>query len=149
MPHTLSLFPSLFDYQLFAPLILRIAVGVFLFLIGFDSVRKKKAAAIVNEDSSATSESPADSTSPTKKATDSFVMIFGIVALLLSVCIILGAFTQGTALLVIILIVLNSISRGRLLDTSGTSGDALLLILIMCIALLLLGAGTPAVDLPL
>ena len=142
--HVVSIFPSLFNYSLFAPLILRAAVGIFLCLIAFDVIRNKP----TNVTPAATyTTMPAPEVALKVKPNPN--SIYGYIAFVLGILLIIGLATQAAALATIILLLINSIFRGRLLVASDTSSEAFIFVIVICLSLLLLGAGTPAIDLPL
>jgi uncharacterized membrane protein YphA (DoxX/SURF4 family) len=111
MPHTLSLFPSLFAYSLIGTMLLRITLGVIFVVRG--NARRKSG----NQG--------------------------GWVELAGGVLLLVGLWTQAAAL------ILGLLSLYRSKKTSGDARMLLVLLAVVSLALVLLGPGMPAVDLPL
>ena len=133
----LSLFPSFFTFSLFAPLILRIAVGIFFFSLGYRHLTKEKEM-LTNE--------------LTKRLglfSKQFVFILGSVEILIGLFFIAGFLTQGVVI-VGMLLTLKFLWFKKEYPTLAKHNKAFyILLLAILFSLLLTGAGIPAVDLPL
>ena len=121
----LSLFPSLLTYQLLAPFLIRLVLGITLAYFGYLKVRGKG--------QSSGSNSPA----------------YGYVEILIALALVIGLFTQLAALLnaLILVIKLGFKTRDGKLFTDGINYYVLLLV--MAVSLMFTGPGFFAFDLPL
>jgi len=115
----LSLFPALLSFSFFAPLLLRIGAGLAFLIVGNRRMR--------------------DPVSPGPKYLIALEWLIG--ALL-----IVGLFTQGAALVGILLILALKMFKQ---ETYGGNTLAGTLLLFVCFSLLATGAGAFAIDLPL
>lgn len=133
----LSVFPNLFDYSLYAPLILRIVVGVIFLELGFLKLGKEK------------------STWNLFFQTIHFKPSYLFVAVLATVEIISGAFlvagflTQLAALVMAIILFAEAYVELRDGEILKRNIVFYILLLAICVSLLLTGAGERAFDLPL
>ncbi len=113
----LSLWPSLFDYSFFAPLLLRVVLGAILIL-------------------SARTRTLGVGTSLTSSVLGGGIQIIG------GVLLIVGLFTQPVAVVLGLYLLIEAIRAKKLSAESA-------LIVVILLALLLLGPGAYALDLPL
>ena len=114
-----SLFPELFNFSFLAPFILRIALGVPLIKHGFGKIIAKEKI-------------------PQK--------ILGGIVFISGIFLIIGLFTQAAAIIVSLIIVINSIVRRGQHSRSLTER---LIKLAIAVSLILTGPGLFAFDLPL
>lgn len=116
----LSLFPSLFDYSLYAPLLIRLTLGVIFLYQSRTKLRGRKKTKLI-----------------------------GTLEVVGALLLIIGLFTQAVALIFSIMLVLflfHKMSR-RSLFSDGV--NYYFLMLVLCLSLLVTGAGVYAIDLPL
>ncbi|MBI2609737.1 DoxX family protein [Candidatus Giovannonibacteria bacterium] len=125
-----SLFPSLFAYQLVAPFILRIVLGVIFVLRGY------RAFSNFSGDGAAVD-------SVGIKIDRQLLKIIGVIELLTGIFLIAGLYTQGAAILAA-LISLGKLWKG----VSARSYESNLALLAISLSLILLGAGIWAMDKP-
>ncbi|OHA17230.1 MAG: hypothetical protein A3C79_02820 [Candidatus Taylorbacteria bacterium RIFCSPHIGHO2_02_FULL_45_28] len=120
-----SLFPYLFTYEQIAPLILRLILGITLAYFGYKKMRQRG------------------------KSSGSNSTIYGAVEILVALFLIIGLFTQLAALINVIILVIKIgyKIRDRAFLTDGI--NYYLLLLIIAIAVIFLGSGWFAFDLPL
>lgn len=131
----LSLFPQLFDFQIFAPFLLRIALGLVFIAHGFPKLKQFGATAQFFN-------------SVGIKPAKFWVAVVAVVEFFGGIALIAGIFTQLAALLVAInMIVAISVVKRKQGFVGGYEFD--LVLLAMALALALLGPGAFAFDLPL
>ena len=137
MLHFVNPFPTLLDFQIFAPAILRIVVGIFFIVFGVSTLGRLKARKIellsrVGLRSAAF-----------------FNNLDGTIEIIGGIMFIVGLFTQIVAIVFIILSILALSIKSK--DTANVlwPRSTYLLLLVICLSLLLTGAGLPALDLPL
>jgi len=119
----LSVFPDLFTYSLFAPLLLRVVVGAFL-------ISKEYAVF--------------------KQATTPYVKTKSIIYIIAGVLLCIGLFTQVAALVVALLVAFELWRDGMVKKIlSRTETTLFVFILVISLSLMLSGAGFIAIDLPL
>jgi uncharacterized membrane protein YphA (DoxX/SURF4 family) len=126
-----ALFPELFDFSIMAAVILRDAVGFYFVLLGERLLRKLRAST--------------EGVSPRQRFAG---YVYGVGEMIVGSLLVIGLFTQGAALGGIVL------SGASLLFGIGRGGHASerhvqVLLIVMCVAVLFLGAGPFAYDLPL
>ncbi len=121
-------FPFLLDFSFYAPLLLRLTLGIYVLSIGF-AARKEGVL-----------EGKPDLTP--------LQIIFRGLYILAGISLIIGLYTQISALIIIILAAL-ALFDSRLLPTTEHSRGELSLLLIIAFSLILTGAGPFAFDLPL
>ncbi len=129
----LSIFPDFLTYALFAPPFLRIALGAFVIS---KSYKKLRPLFTVDGDLSV----PQDKVSK----------IVSVLFLLSGIFILIGLYTQISALMLILLTIgvfIRKGSRGETLD--GTETWLQVFVFVMALSLMLSGAGFYAIDLPL
>lgn len=133
----LSVFPNLLTYQLLAPFILRLVVGLIFLDLGYLKLTKEKES--WNLFFKTIHFQP----------TIVFVMIFAIIEIVGGLFLISGFLTQLVALIFAIILFAEAYIEIR--DSQLIKRDIVfyLLLLIICISLLFLGAGAFAFDLPL
>ncbi|MFC1730946.1 DoxX family membrane protein, partial [candidate division KSB1 bacterium] len=133
----LSIFPSLIIFGIFAPFILRVTVGIYLFYVGYAHLR--------NERESVTQEASHQVGSFAK----ALIIIGGIFEVTVGLSLIAGFLTQAMAIagMIYILILLQFEDRCPVY----VKHEKVFYIILFAIffSLLLTGAGAPAVDLPL
>lgn len=119
----LSLFPSLFTYQLVGIFLIRLALGLTFLRLGYRLIM------IIQL------REPLAS-----KAT-------GVVAIIIGLFLIIGLFTQAAALLAALIMILVVVIKVR--SGKTTNLNYYLLVLVVALAILTLGPGAFAIDLPL
>lgn len=121
----LSLLPELYNWSGFAPLILRVAVGLAFILQGLMLVWRPRLIRLP------------------------FIRLVGLIEVVLGALLFVGLFTQVVAILIMIeLVGYIFINKLKLSDKTWTNTNILLL-LAMALTILFLGPGLLAFDLPL
>ena len=120
--------PFLLDFSFYAPLLLRVALGVYVLAIGFSAKHKVDA------------EMPAE-LSPLHVAYRAIFIAAGI-------ALVIGLYTQIAAIAVALLM-LAGITDQRARITTELNRAELSLLLIIALSLMMTGAGAFAFDLPL
>jgi len=120
----LSLFPSLFTYQLVGIFVLRVVLGFIFLHLGHNIIFKLN-------------------------RPETWIKTSGLIIGLVGILLILGLFTQAAALVTALLSLLAVIIKIRSSHALEHGLDYYLLLLGISIALLTLGAGAFAIDLPL
>ncbi|MEA1929520.1 MAG: hypothetical protein U9M92_01360 [Patescibacteria group bacterium] len=124
----LNLFPDLLTYGFFAPAFLRLVLGLSFIYFGYRTLGSKAPAA----------ESSA------------IYKILGLIEFLAGLMILFGTWTQGAALVLIVLLLLNLFGfLKNLLPVTAPALAYQLLVLGALLSLLLTGAGAFAFDIPL
>ena len=120
-----SLFPYLFTFDQAAPFILRIVLGITLAYFGYRKIQKRG------------------------KSSGSNSIIYGAIEIIIAIFLVIGLFTQLAAILnaVILIIKLGYKIRDRAFLTDGI--NYYILLLAIAIAVIFLGPGWFAFDLPL
>lgn len=142
----LSIFPNLFTYSLFAPFVLRLALGSFFILQGLRRIRQDAPAwnsiwgsqlgdAVKTENGSAVPWTLAS--------------VLARLQILIGVFIFIGLFTQVTALVAIAFVWVEWFKRARTNPHTFSELWGIIFVTAICIGLLFLGAGFLAFDLPL
>jgi uncharacterized membrane protein YphA (DoxX/SURF4 family) len=133
----LSLFPNLLTYQLLAPLILRVIVGLIFIDLGHLKLYKEKHQWHMFFDTI--------HLRPAKY----FVIAFGIIELIGGLFLVTGFLTQLVAL--IFAVILFAECYAEMTDSKLIKRDLVfyVLLLAICLSLVFLGAGAHAFDLPL
>lgn len=121
----LSTFPSLLAFEGFAPLIIRVVLGITLAWFGYQKIKGRG------------------------QSSGSNSLIYGIIEVVISVFLIIGLFTQIAALLNVLILVIKlgfKVNQKAFL-TNGI--NYYILLLAMAISLVFTGPGFIAFDLPL
>jgi uncharacterized membrane protein YphA (DoxX/SURF4 family) len=121
----LSIFPSLLSFEGFAPLIIRIVVGITLAWFGYQKIKGRGTSSGSN------------------------TTIYGVIEIIVSIFLIIGLFTQVAAMInaLILIIKLGFKINQKAFLTNGI--NYYLLLLAMAISLIFTGPGFLAFDLPL
>ncbi len=122
-------FPFLLDFSFFAPLLLRLTLGIYVLAIGFSAKHK------------ADVEIPVE-LSPLHVAYRALFIAAGI-------SLIIGIYTQIGAIVVVVLLMIAGISDKRARITTELNRAELSLLLVIALSLMITGAGAFALDLPL
>jgi len=131
MFHLVTPLPALLDYSFYAPLLLRLTLGVYILAIGFSAHRKN----------SPDSPDLHVEMSPLQ-------ILFSGLFILAGLSLIVGIFVQISAIIVVILMLITiSDKTSRLTHELGRA--ELSLLLIIALSLIVTGAGPFAIDLPL
>ena len=133
----LSVFPSLFTYELAVPFVFRIVIGLTFVVYGYKHIaetRDDKVALLVH----------------VKPRTASFwLWCVGIVNIVGGLLLVIGLYTQVVALVFSILLLWAVMYKYRKPELVPLSQATLLLLLLVTASLLFLGPGFYAIDLPL
>jgi uncharacterized membrane protein YphA (DoxX/SURF4 family) len=121
----LSLFPSLLTYQQAGPFIIRVVLGITLAYFGYQKVMKRGTSSGSNS------------------------VIYGATEMLISIFLIIGLFTQLAALLNAVILVIKLALKAKDGKFLSDGINYYILLLVMCLSLLVTGAGFWAFDLPL
>lgn len=137
MPHTFNLFPDLFNFSLLAPSILRAALGLIFLNLGLLKLSKERRGWISSFN--LLNLHPAGF----------FTGLLGIIETVGGFLLIVGAYTQLTALILLIISLCELMIEYR--EESVLKRDFVfyLLLATICVSLLLTGAGLFAVDIPI
>lgn len=125
----LTPFPFLLEFSFFAPLLLRLALGLYVLAIGFSAMHK-------------------NIPSEAKPALTPLQMIFRALFIIAGISLILGLYLQISAILVAILM-LSALADKRARLTTELGRTELSLLLVIALSLIVTGAGPFAFDLPL
>ncbi len=133
----LSIFPNLFTYSLLAPFLLRVVIGIIFIDLGYFKFGKEKPAWNMFFETIHF------------KPNYLFVILLAIIEIVSGAFLILGYLTQMAAL--IMAVILFAEAYVELRDGSILKRDIVFytLLLVICVSLLLTGAGAFALDLPL
>ena len=134
---TFNLFPELFSYTLFAPIILRVVVGLIFLNLGYLKLGKERAGWVSSL--KILNVHPAGF----------FTGLLGLVEILGGLLLFVGAYTQLAALVLGLLALIELFIEYR--EESILKRDFVfyLLLAAICASLLLTGAGLYAIDIPL
>lgn len=138
MFHVVTPFPILLDFSFYAPLLLRLTLGVYALAIGF-SAHHRNVTIVASSESTITEVKP---------ELTPFQMAYRGLFLLAGISFIIGFYVQISAIIIIILL-LASIFDQRARLTPEVARVELSLLIVIALALLVLGAGPYAIDLPL
>lgn len=133
----LSVFPTLLTFGIFAPFVLRIAVGIFFFLRGYDHIKGDRTAAAKEFEKWAGSFSK------------TFMVAVAAIELAIGLALIAGFLTQIAALLGAIFALKLLWFRKGYKRFAPDPAALYWMVFAICLSLLVLGAGAFAVDLPL
>jgi uncharacterized membrane protein YphA (DoxX/SURF4 family) len=137
MFHLVTPFPFLLDFSFYAPLLLRLTLGVYILAIGF-SAHQKNVNIIASEGSVA----------EVKPELNLFEMAYRGIFILAGISLIVGFYLQLSAIIIAILLLIAILDkRARL--TNEIARAELTLLLVIALSLMLTGAGPFAFDLPL
>jgi len=133
----LSVFPELLNYQLFAPLILRVVLGFILLNLGYAKFKLERERWEITFEALKL------------KPKSTFVSAFGLIEMVGGLALIVGFYTQIAALIFVILTFIELYIEQK--EEVLLKRDAVFYLLLFAIALSLLftGAGFFAFDLPL
>ena len=133
----LSVFPSLFIFGIFAPLILRLAVGVLFFYSGYQHFTKENEVLA------------AEFTSRFGSFAKTFALLVAGVEVILGAALIVGFLTQVAALLGMIFVLKLMWFKKEYPILAKHEKAVYVLAFVVLLSLLITGAGAPAIDLPL
>lgn len=133
----LSIFPSLLLFQYYAPLILRVALGVIFVDFGWAKLTTQK------------TEKARFFDSIKLKPGNTFVWIIALTEIVSGIFLIAGFLTQIGALVVIIISLASLYLKKKYPSSFASSFGFLFLIFIISLSLILTGPGKFALDLPL
>lgn len=134
---TFNLFPELFTYTLVAPFILRVVLGFIFLNLGSLKLGKEKKGWIISLNILGL------------KPAQFFVGLLGIVEILGGLFLIAGAYTQLTALVLAVISLSELFIEYREESILKRDLTFYLLLTVICISLLLTGAGLWAIDIPI
>jgi uncharacterized membrane protein YphA (DoxX/SURF4 family) len=133
----LSVFPHLLDFRLYGPLVLRVAVGLYLLYFGYMKF-------VVNKD-----ELWGFFEQMGFKPGSYYANALAVIEIIVGVCFIVGFLTQIAAAIGIVIGLMSLVISVRHPGTKLRSPLEYALLLAISIALLLMGAGKGGIDLPL
>ena len=137
MLHLVTLFPTLLDFSFFAPLLLRLTLGIYVLAIGF-SAHHKNVKIIASEGVVA----------EVKPELTPAEMAYRAVFILAGFSLVLGLYLQISTIVIAILLLVSIVDkRARL--TNEIARAELTLLLVIALSLIVTGAGPFAFDLPL
>lgn len=134
----LNIFPSLLDFYLVVPLILRVVVGVLFFRFGVHKVSKKHSLKCTGYFQALG-----------VKRANTLTPVVGVIEIIFSISLILGLYTQlGAIVLGSISLITYLLMKSKKVTLSHTQ-DFYFLLFVINLSLLITGAGAYAIDLPL
>lgn len=133
----LSLFPTLLNYSIFAPLILRVVLGLIFLDLGALKFRSEKKRWV--DSFKALRLNPADF----------FVALYGALQIIGGVLLVVGFWTQGAALAFVIFTAVELYIEWTAKDVLKRDMVFYLLTFVISLSLLLTGPGAYSFDLPL
>ena len=133
----LNIFPSLLIFGIFAPFILRVAVGVYLFHTGYNHLGKEKESVIQ------------EATQKFSSYAKPIVILGGLFEVIVGLSLVAGFLTQIMALLGMLYMVKMFVLKKQYPVWMKRERVLYVVFFVILLSLLLTGAGAPAVDLPL
>lgn len=143
----LNPFPDLLVLGFFAPLILRVSVGLLFLWMSYEHVYKRREAIITSVQTNP--PGPLLLKPYFGPFTSYIVWAIGAVELVVGAALVVGYFTQVASLLGIVLVLKKLYFKKHYSDIALLSVPTYLLLLAIFLSLLLSGAGALAFDLPL
>jgi putative oxidoreductase len=137
MPMILNPFPSFLLYAFYAPFILRLVIALVFIEFGFAKLTKDK--------SSKAEFFEKIGLKPGK----TFVIVFGLIELVAGAMLLVGFYTQIAALVAGLILLACSVIKVKHSSYLMSPTRYYVVLLIICISLLLTGAGAFALDTPL
>ena len=135
--NTLSMFPDLLTFWLISPFLLRITAGFIFIYFGYTKIWKEKERRVSFFNKIGFG------------AGTVFFWVVSLVELIGGILLVLGLFTQVTALTLFFIILGATYTKMRQPDLFDNSLEFFILLLAVLLSLLFLGAGFWAMDLPL
>jgi uncharacterized membrane protein YphA (DoxX/SURF4 family) len=132
----ISTFPDLFIFSYFVPFFFRVFLSVFFLNTGFRAISRKEDK--INGFIKLLTQTPSRI----------FVIILGLLEIIGALLLLAGLFTQVTALALSVIILLVIIAKTRNAYLAESTSFYFLLLLV-CLSLVITGAGIPAIDYPL
>ena len=133
----LSIFPSLLTFGIFAPFLLRLSAGIFFFYAGYQHFGKEQEGLV------------GELTQKFSSFAKPISVTLAIVEIVIGLFLIAGFLTQVAALLGAIFMLKLLWFKKSCPCLARHEKTVYVLLFVICISLLLTGAGAPAVDLPL
>lgn len=133
MYHIVTPIPFLLDYSFYAPILLRLVLGIYILAIGFSA--KHKSLIVQN-------------TPQSRRELTGWEIAYRTLFIICGLALIIGFYTQIASIIVIILL-LAAIFDTRARITHEMNRAEMSLLLVIALSLLLTGAGPFAIDLPL
>ena len=143
----LNPFPDLLVLGFFAPLILRVSVGLLFLWMSYEHIFKRRKA--ITESVQANLPGPSFLKPHFGTLTPYMIWAIGAVELVVGVALTVGYLTQVASLLGIVLVLKKLYFKKHYSDIALLSVPTYLLLLAIFLSLLLTGAGALAFDLPL
>ena len=134
---TFNIFPELFAYSLIAPLVLRIALGFIFLNLGYLKLGKEKPGWISSLNILGI------------KPAGFFTGLLGIAEIVGGLLLLAGAYTQLVALVLAVISISELLVEYKEESILKRDLPFYLLIAVICISLLLTGAGLYAIDIPI
>ncbi|MEN9649097.1 MAG: hypothetical protein RL094_64 [Candidatus Parcubacteria bacterium] len=126
----------LLDYVLFAPLLLRVVLGLFIINFGWNKLTKER------------EHKMNFFASIGLKPASVYLTLLGILQIVVGICLILGLATQIAAIITAIIMLVSYIIKKREPTLMFSPSSIYILLFFISLSLILTGAGIPAVDLP-
>lgn len=133
----LNLFPELLSYSVFAPLILRVAIGLIFLDLGYLKFRGEREGWLASFETLGI------------RPADLFVPIYGALQILGGLLLIAGLWTQAAALAFVIFTGIELYVEWRAREILKRDTVFYILVFVISISLLLTGSGTFDIDIPL
>lgn len=132
----LNPFPELLDFAIFAPVFVRVIVGVFFLKFGWNKLTKDREHKLNFFESIGL------------RPAGVYLTILGFAEILIGIALVLGAGTQIAAIIVAIITLISWIIKIRHPEYLVSPANTYLVLFLLSLSLLLSGAGLPAIDLP-
>ena len=133
----LSIFPTLFAYNMAVPLVFRIVIGLSFILFGYANYTRNKEGKIGTLESFKI------------KPGKVWLRIIAATEIIGGVLVVTGLYTQIIALIFSIFLLIGLLAKSKKPDSLSLTRTELLLLLLVTASLLFLGPGFFAIDLPL
>lgn len=133
----LNPFPLLLSFEILAPLFIRLAVGFFFIIFGWNKLTKEREHKLSFFESIGL------------RPVGVYVTLLGILQIVVGVCLIAGAATQVAAIVSAIISLVSYLIKKRNPEMLFSPSSVYGLLFIMSLSLILTGAGAFAIDLPL
>jgi len=137
MPMILNPFPSLLLYAFYAPFLLRLIVAVVFIEFGFAKLTKDKSAKAEFFEKIGL------------KPGATYVIVFGAIELLAGAMLLVGFYTQIAALVAGLILLATMIIKAKHADYLASPARYYFILFVICLSLLMTGAGAFALDTPL
>lgn len=127
-------FPLLLDYHIVAPVLIRLAVGIFFISFGWNKLTKEREHKLNFFESIGL------------RPVGVYVTLLGLLEIVVGICLIIGFATQIAAIITAIITLVSYIIKKRSPEMLFSPSSVYGLLFIMSLSLLLTGAGLPSLS---